>query len=152
MTTIASKLLRGSIIAGVALAPVSALAQSAATPQDDTAQQTAPETMPGTEAADFSEAQLESFIEATVKIQELRDSFLPQIEAAASEEDKQALARQAQTEMQSAVEETEGLDVETYNQIGRAAQSDEGLNARLVAMLQDRTPAPGTAGETRDEG
>lgn len=151
MTTLTSKLLRGSMIAGLALAPVSVLAQ------DTTAPAPAPEAAPQTEMApsaeapseDFSEAQLESFIEATVKIQELRSSFMPQIEAAETEEDKQALAVQAQDEMKAAVDGTEGLDVATYNRIGQAAQTDQELNARLVTMLQAKAPA-GVA--PRDEG
>ena len=153
MTTLTSKLLPGSIIAGLALAPVSALAQETTAPEADATPQAAPEmTSPDTGAEEFSEAQLESFIDATVKIQELRTEFMPQIEAAETEEDAQALAEQAQTEMQNAVEDTEGLDVATYNQIGQAAQSDQELNARLVAMLQDRAPQPGTAPAPSDEG
>ena len=166
MTTLTSKLLRGSIIAGIALAPVSALAQST-TPDSDTgasgmtgaqtemAPQATPDaTQPDTDAApemaaDFSDTQLEHFVDATMKMQEVRSDYIPQIEAAESDADKAELAQQAQTEMAAAVEATEGLDVQTYNEIGRAAQADQALNARLVAMLQDR--AASTA-EPRDEG
>lgn len=160
MTTLTSKLLRGSIIAGLALAPVSALAQdtTATAPESGTVQQSAPETaapetqVPETQAAEFTDAQLESFIEATVKLQELQSAYLPQIEAAETDADKRALAQEARTEMTSAVEATEGLDVETYNRIGQAAQTDEDLNARLVAMLQDRAPTDGVGAAPRDEG
>ncbi|MGR3454812.1 DUF4168 domain-containing protein [Pseudooceanicola sp.] len=153
MTTLTTKLLRGSIIAGLALAPVSAFAQDTTAPDTDTVQQGAPETTaPEMQAADFTDAQLEGFIEATVKLQELQTTYLPQIEAAETDADKRALAEEARTEMTSAVEETEGLDVETYNRIGQAAQTDEELNARLVAMLQDRAPTDGVGAAPRDEG
>ena len=50
----------------------------------------------------------------------------------------------------SAVETAEGIDVETYNAIGRAAQEDETLRAQLVAMVQQRVGMdPGTQ---NDEG
>ena len=83
-------------------------------------------------------------------MQQVRQTYMPQIEAAADDAERQELAQQANSEMVSAVESAEGIDVETYNAIGRAAQEDETLRAQLVAMVQQRVGMdPGTQ---NDEG
>ncbi|MGR3320367.1 MAG: DUF4168 domain-containing protein [Pseudooceanicola sp.] len=138
MTTFPARALRGSLIAGLALAPAAAFAQSTS----EAPETPAPEMQEEAQAT-FTDAELESFVAATMQLQQVRSEYLPQIQAAESEADKQALAREAQTEMAARVEAADGIDVETYNRIGQAAQSDEDLNARIVAMLQESASEAG---------
>ncbi|MGR3375119.1 DUF4168 domain-containing protein [Salipiger abyssi] len=124
-------LLKSTIIAALIAAPVApVMAQTAETAPEAPAQ-TAP-------AADFSEDQLSSFVDAALHVQEVQKDYMTQIEAAAAEDEKKALIQEANTEMTAAVEETEGMDVTTYNRIGQAAQSDPELNERILAMVETR--------------
>ncbi|MBN9888344.1 DUF4168 domain-containing protein [Salipiger abyssi] len=124
-------LLKSTIIAALIAAPVApVMAQTAETAPEAQAQ-TAP-------AADFSEDQLSSFVDAALQVQAVQKDYMTQIEAAAAEDEKKALIQEANTEMTAAVEETEGMDVTTYNRIGQAAQSDPELNERILAMVETR--------------
>ncbi len=135
------KLLKSTVIAALIAAPVAPV--MAQTAQDDPAAaeapvQAAPETLPETPSAGFSEETLTSFVDAAMQVQAVQQDYMAQIEAAPEDAEKQALVQEAQTEMASAVEETEGMDVQTYNEIGQAAQTNPELNERILAMLQTR--------------
>jgi hypothetical protein len=129
-------LLKSTVIAALIAAPVApVLAQTA----PETAPEAAPmQAAPEAPAADFSEAQLTSFIDAAMQVQDVQEDYAARIDGTAEPEGKQALVQEAQQEMASAVEETEGMDVKTYNQISAAAQADPELNERLLAMLQTK--------------
>ncbi|MBN8187140.1 MAG: DUF4168 domain-containing protein [Salipiger thiooxidans] len=129
-------LLKSTVIAALIAAPVApVLAQTA----PETAPEAAPmQAAPEAPAADFSEAQLTSFIDAAMQVQDVQEDYAARIDGTAEPEGKQALVQEAQQEMASAVEETEGMDVQTYNQISAAAQADPELNERLLAMLQTK--------------
>lgn len=141
MTLMNSKLLRGAVVAGLALSPMAAFAQASDTTPGAEPAETTTEA-PAVEAG-FTDAQLESFVTATLAMQDVRSSYVPQFEAAEDDAARQQLAEEANAEMVAAVEAADGIDVPTYNEIGRAAQSDEALNARLVAMVKDRVETPG---------
>ena len=133
-------LLKSTVIAALVAAPVAPV--MAQTMQDDPAAdapaQAAPETMPETPSAGFSEDELTSFVNAAMEVQAVQQDYMAQIEAAPEDAERQALVQEAQEEMASAVEETEGMDVQTYNEIGQAAQTNPELNERILAMLQTR--------------
>ncbi|EAQ01740.1 hypothetical protein OB2597_14891 [Pseudooceanicola batsensis HTCC2597] len=127
MTFIASRILRSAMVAGLALSPVAAHAQAAE----------------GAEASQedmmsFSDAQLESFADATLKLQEVRSTYVPQLQNASDDAERQEIAQEANTAMVAAVRAADGITVETYNAISRLAQTDEELNQRLVSMVQQR--------------
>merc|ERR1711974_106541 len=103
---------------GVAAPMAPVMAQTAET--DSATEQTAP----ATEAANFSEAELSSFIDAAMQVQAVQQDYMTRIQETEADEDKQALVQEAQAEMTNAVKETDGMDLETYNEIGQAAQSD----------------------------
>ncbi|WP_335949518.1 DUF4168 domain-containing protein [Salipiger bermudensis] len=134
-------LLKSTVIAALVAAPVAPV--MAQTMQDDPAAteapaQAAPETMPETPSTGFSEDELTSFVDAAMEVQAVQQDYMAQIEAAPEDAERQALVQEAQQEMANAVEETEGMDVQTYNEIGQAAQSNPELNERILAMLQTR--------------
>jgi len=82
---------------------------------------------PTVTAATVTEAEIESFAQATVKLQEI------QADTALAPEQKQ-------TAMVAAVTET-GLDPAKYNAIGRAAQSDAELRAKVQTAMSKYAPA-----------
>ncbi|MCR8546801.1 DUF4168 domain-containing protein [Salipiger sp. P9] len=130
--TLHANLLKSTVIAALIAAPLApAFAQSMAP-------EAPAEAAPATPETGFTEAQLTSFVDAAMQVQALQEDYEARIDAAQAPEGKQALAEQAQAEMVAAVDETEGMDVETYNEISAAAQADPELNERLLAMVQTR--------------
>ncbi|MBR9892985.1 DUF4168 domain-containing protein [bacterium] len=134
-------LLKSTVIAALVAAPVAPV--MAQTMQDDPAAteapaQAAPDTMPETPSTGFSEDELTSFVDAAMEVQAVQQDYMAQIEAAPEDAERQALVQEAQQEMANAVEETEGMDVQTYNEIGQAAQTNPELNERILAMLETR--------------
>ena len=82
-----------------------------------------------TAAADVTEADIDSFAKATVALQEIQA-------------DTSIAPEQKQTAMAAAVSEA-GLDPAKYNEIGRAAQSDAQLRAKVqTAMSKYAGPQP----------
>jgi hypothetical protein len=99
--------------------PADPAADSAAPPADATV----------TATADVTEAEIDSFAKATVKLQEIQA-------------DTTIAPEQKQTAMAAAVSDA-GLDPAKYNEIGRAAQSDAELRAKVqTAMSKYVSPAP----------
>jgi len=85
---------------------------------------------PGLAVTDVSEADVDSFAKATVKLQ-------------AIQADASIAADQKQTAMQAAVTES-GLDPAKYNAIGKAVQTDPTLRARVqTAMSRHISPSDG---------
>lgn len=131
-------LLKSTVIAALVAAPLAPVMAQSAAPE-------APAEAPAAEApaapsADFSAEQLTAFVDAATQVQEVQQDYMAQIEAEAEPEGKQKLVEEAQSEMADAVNGTDGMDVNTYNQIGQAAQADPELNQRILAMLQERAP------------
>jgi len=109
-----------------------ALPADAATPADPAIppQADAAPTAPPIAASDVSEAEVDSFAKATVKLQ-------------AIQADATIAAEQKQAAMQAAVTEA-GLDPATYNAIGKAAQADPTLRAKVqTAMTRHAAPSDG---------
>jgi hypothetical protein len=90
---------------------------------------------------EFTDAKLQSFASAVIAVNAVVERWRPQIEAAASEADKQQLAQQANQEMRAAVEDTEGMSVDEYQAIAQAAQGDPQLMARLDKVFREMAPA-----------
>lgn len=92
---------------------------------------------PGQEmpAMDFSDADLQSFVEVQESLQEVRVKYSTLLEEAADQTEAQALQEQAGQEMVEAVEAS-GLDVDAYNQIAMALQQDPELQARVQGMME----------------
>lgn len=140
---------------GLAAAPVApVLAQTAADPaaeptaqsdaQSDAASNApaqAPTQAPTQATASFSQDQLEHFVDAAMDVAQVRDTYLPRIEAAGSDTEVQQLQKQAQSEMVQAVETTDGMDVETYTRIGQSAQNDPELGQKISMLIRERMPA-----------
>lgn len=89
-------------------------------------------------APSYDYATLERFVTAAMEVSAVREEYTAQLQAAESEEDAQALVDDANTAMLAAVEEVDGMDVDTYVAIGEAAQQDEQLAARITEIVEQR--------------
>lgn len=83
----------------------------------------------------YSDAKLQSFVVAALAVNELIEHWGPQVEAAESDQQAEALARQAGEEMRAVVENTDGITVEEYRQIIDAVQNDPELKGRIDGIL-----------------
>ena len=111
-----------AIAAGLGLAvPQAALAQSEGQQQ---------------QAADYSDATLTSFVAAQEKIRTIMDDYAPKMQAAESEADRKELEKTVNDEIVAAVKATDGITLDRYVEIARAAREDKALYDRIVAMMQ----------------
>lgn len=102
---------------------------AAAVAQDYQAQE------PEMETIDVSDQQLEQFADAQVEIASIQQDFSSRLQGVEDPEKAQDLQRQANEEMTAAVEDA-GLDVQTFNQIAMAIQSDPELQQKLTELIQ----------------
>jgi predicted PurR-regulated permease PerM len=116
---------------GMAFGAASLTGTSVTTP---VAAQTAP--APG-QAPNVDEETLRSFAVATLEIQEISQTYQPQMEAAESQEQQQEIAQAANDEMVAAVEAVPGIDVDSYNAIAEAAQADPEMMQQINTFIAE---------------
>lgn len=108
------------------------LSAGTAVAQQDAAQTQAPaEAAP---AEDYSDAQLEKFVNASQQVAAISQEYTPKIEATSDQEDREKIFREADEKMVDAVED-EGLSVSEFNGINQALQQDPELEKRVTDML-----------------
>lgn len=110
-----------ALTVSVAVAPVSA-------------QTAAPEPAPA--PITISDAKLQSFVAAALKVGDLIDKWTPKIEAAATEEEKTKLKQTANAELVAAIQSNGDMTLPEYRQISQAAETDPALQERIIKMLQ----------------
>ncbi len=92
----------------------------------------------GTKTAFYSDAQLKKFVLAQKHIATLREEYQQRIESAEadsdSDTDAEDLRDEANTRMASIIEE-QGLDVETYNAMATAYNSEPRVRNRIDALM-----------------
>ncbi len=96
--------------------------------------QTAP--TPG-EAPNVDEETLRSFAVATLEIQQISQTYQPQMQAAESQAQQQEIAQAANDEMVAAVEAVPGIDVDSYNAIAEAAQADPQMMQQINTFIAE---------------
>ncbi len=99
------------------------------------AQETQPETAE-LAAADVTDAQVSAFIEAVTAVEKVRQEYIPRIQELESEDERNALIQEADTEAKQAIEGVENLSPAEFMAIGQAAQTDKDLQARIVAEME----------------
>ncbi|KPQ10003.1 MAG: protein with domain of unknown function DUF4168 [Saliniramus fredricksonii] len=119
---------------GMAFGAASLTGTSVSTPAAAQTAQTAPE--PG-QAPNVDEETLRSFAVATLEIQEISQTYQPQMEAAESQEQQQEIAQAANDEMVAAVEAVPGIDVDSYNAIAEAAQADPEMMQQINTFIAE---------------
>ncbi|MGM0552616.1 MAG: DUF4168 domain-containing protein [Pseudomonadota bacterium] len=85
---------------------------------------------------DLSEEEVDTFVDAFVAVQKVREDFAERLQDAEDEGDAQAMQQEAQDAMVSAVEDA-GMDVEEYNEVAMALQNDP----ELMQEVQERAEA-----------
>jgi len=85
------------------------------------------------------EETLRSFAMATLEIQEISQTYQPQLEAAESEQEQQEIAQTANEEMVRAVEAIPGIDVDQYNAIAEAAQNNPEMMQQINTLLAEES-------------
>src|SRR5690606_18820546 len=83
------------------------------------------------------DSKLESFAVAFIEVTKVTQSYKPQIDAASTPEDQQRLQQEAGKRMVEAVNESDGITVDEYNQIIQAAQTDPELAQRINSHISD---------------
>jgi hypothetical protein len=92
-------------------------------------------------AEEYSDAKLNSFVDAVLAVNAVVEQWRPQIQAAPNDADARQMAQEANEEMRAAVAGTEGITVEEYQAIAQAAQADPQLMARIDQALKQKGPA-----------
>ena len=92
-------------------------------------------------AEEYSDAKLQSFVDAVLAVNAVVEQWRPQIQTAPNEADAQKMAQQANEDMRAAVAGTQGITVEEYQAIAQAAQADPQLMARIDQAIKDKGPA-----------
>lgn len=115
-----------AVLAAAGLAFGGALAGPVATPAAQAQQ-----------AGDFSDDQLQSFAEAAVKLTQIRTEYQSQMQTMETDEERQQLQQQTNQRMAQAVEETEGISIEEYNEIAQASRADEQLAEKINAYMEE---------------
>lgn len=130
--------------------------------QTETETQTSME-VPEIAAEDVSSGQIVSFVNAMIALERIRAEYQPKIQALESEEERKALAAEADEAAKAAVTKVKGISPEEYIAIGRAANEDKELadkiTTRIVEMRQKQQkrqtlqqPSVQQDGETAAEG
>jgi hypothetical protein len=88
-------------------------------------------------AEQYEQAKLESFVTAALEVNRLVEQWTPRIQGAKSETEATQLREQANRELVAAIEQSDGMSLEEYEQISHAAQSDPQLMDRITRIFDD---------------
>lgn len=88
------------------------------------------------------EGKLDSFVVAALAVDEVRNTYMAQLQTLEDEAAQQSLIQEANAAMVQAIEEAEGITLEEYVAIGEAASTDPEIAAQLDAMMRELAPTP----------
>lgn len=83
------------------------------------------------EQSTFDDATIEAFAEARIRIEEIRSAYLPEFQAAQTDEERQMINQQATQEMVDAVEAMPNISLDQFNAVTEAAGQDPELAERI---------------------
>jgi hypothetical protein len=89
------------------------------------------------DAESFSDAKLRSFATAAVKLTEIRSEYQSQMGNAQSDEERAQLQQQTNQRMAQAVQNTDGISIQEYNQIASASRTDENLAEKINTYIEE---------------
>lgn len=87
-----------------------------------------------TAGAEFTEAELQKFVDVQQELDSIRQDYSARLEVVEDPAHAQQLQQEATQTMTQAILD-EGLDIETFNQIVTAVQSDNDLLQRVMQMM-----------------
>ena len=82
----------------------------------------------------YSQEQLESYVAAVKQVQRVDEAWQPRMTEAETPEEIESMTRQATDEMIGEIE-NQGLTVTEYNEITRAAETDQKLYDHILTLL-----------------
>ena len=80
---------------------------------------------------EISDAKLQTFAQASFQVNKIIDFWMPQINAAKTEDEANGLADKGDSAIKAAIINTEGVTLEEYRQINDALRNDAVLVARV---------------------
>ena len=131
MTNLSTKITGLAVALGLGLVPLSVVAQSETpAPQSDPAPQASPAPV------DVSNEKLDTFVLAMVEVESVRQEYIPRIEAASSEDEREAIATEGNAAIMERVDGVPGISFDEYVQIAEAAGSDPELGQKISDRLE----------------
>jgi len=88
-------------------------------------------------AGGYSGAQLDAFTVALLQVFDLRKKYTPALQSAESEDQQQEILDKATAEIAGAIEDTDGITLETYQEIAEAATQDQDLEMQIKSRVED---------------
>jgi hypothetical protein len=103
--------------------------------------QEAPTAPPGLEAPAaqtpaVDDQKLQSFTVAFVEVEKIKQEYTERLQSAATTEEEEQIRNEAGERMLQAVESTDGISVDEYNEIVQSAQADPEFAQRLSEVIQ----------------
>jgi hypothetical protein len=87
-------------------------------------------------ADNVTDGQVDAFVKAAIAVEEVRGIYLPDIQNAETQQEREALMAEANTAAMQAVEDVQGVTPREYLAIARLAQSDQTLTDRINVELR----------------
>ncbi len=94
-----------------------------------------PAPAPQAQTQSFDDQKLQAFTVAFLAVSDVKERYTERFRQAPSDDEKQKVQVEATQEMEQAVDKTEGISVDEYNQIIQSAQTDEALAQKLNGMI-----------------
>lgn len=123
LRSLAAAGLAAALLAAGAALPAAAGSQSAAQGQQAQAEQ-------------YTDAKLESFTVAAFEVRQLIQSWQPKIQNAENKDEAKKLQKQANSELLTVIEDTEGITVAEYKKIIRDVRADQELYDRVRGIAE----------------
>lgn len=98
------------------------------------------QTQPDGAALVQEEGKLDSFVVAALAVDEVRNTYVAQLQNVEDEAAQQSLIEEANAAIVQAVEDAEGITLEEYVAIGEAASADPEIAAQLDSMMRENAP------------
>lgn len=95
--------------------------------------------VPAAAQAVYDEATLEAFVTAAITVEELIGAWTPRVQGAENEAQALEYQEQAKAEIDSAIEEIDGMSVDSYMGIMEAINSDQELRQRVQDIYVRQT-------------
>ncbi|MBN8245442.1 DUF4168 domain-containing protein [Nitratireductor aquimarinus] len=100
-----------------------------------------PSPAPQAQTQSFDDQKLQAFTVAFLAVSDVKEQYTKRFQGASSDNDKQQVQAEATQQMEQAVEKTDGISVDEYNQIIQSAQTDEALAQKLNGMIGETAKA-----------
>ncbi len=88
----------------------------------------------------YSDAQLQAFLTAAIKVDRVIQDWAPKIRAAQSPQEQEQLVQSVRAEVVQAIQSTNGMTLDEYTAITEQATNDPQLAQRLERILRSQPP------------